>query len=77
MKKSYRPLAYLFLLMLIFILLPELIHAGPGDPSGIPDPDCPPDYVCPIDSGLVALIAVGVGYGIKKIGYHKKTKSIS
>ena len=71
MKKSYRPLAYLFLLMLIFILLPELIHADPGDPG------CPPDEVCPIDSGLVALIAVGVGYGIKKIWHNKKRESTS
>lgn len=70
MKKSYKSLSYVILLLFIFILLPELSHAQP-------DPDCPPDYVCPIDSGLVPLIAVGVGYGIKKIWYHKKTKSIS
>ncbi|HEY5371660.1 MAG TPA: hypothetical protein VIJ75_21955 [Hanamia sp.] len=83
MKKSYRPLAYLVLLVIIFILLPDLIHAGggPGDPGGgdggIPNPNCPPDDICPIDSGLVALIAVGVGYGIKKIWYNKKAESIS
>lgn len=70
MKKSYKPLAYLFLLMLIFILLPELTHAQPN-------PDCPPDDVCPIDGGLVALLAVGVGYGIKKIWCNKKRESIS
>jgi len=70
MKKSYKPLAYLFLLMLIFILLPELTHAQPN-------PDCPPDDVCPIDGGLVALLTVGVGYGIKKIWYNKKRESIS
>lgn len=70
MKKSYKPLAYLFLLMLVFVLLPELTHAQPGG-------GCPPDEVCPIDGGLVALIAIGVGYGIKKIRYYKKTESIS
>ena len=63
--------------MLIFVLLPSLTHADPGDPSGVPNPDCPPDDICPIDSGLVALIAVGVGYGIKKIWHNKKRESIS
>ena len=70
MKKSYKPLSYVILLLFIFILLPGLSHAQPN-------PDCPPDDVCPIDSGLVALIAVGVGYGIKKIWYNKKRESIS
>ncbi len=70
MKKSYKPLSYVIFLLFIFILLPELSHAQP-------DPDCPPDIICPIDGGLTALIAIGIGYGIKKIGYHKRTKSIS
>lgn len=81
MKKSYWPLAYLALLLFIFLLLPSLIHAqGPGDPGGggLPDPGCnPDDEYCPIDSGLIALIAVGVGYGIKKIRDQRKVESVS
>ena len=34
---------------------------GPGDPC-----TDPLDY-CPIDSGLSALLIIGVGYGIKKV----------
>lgn len=70
MKKSYKYLSYVVLLLFIFILLPELSHAQP-------DPDCPPDVICPIDGGLTALIAIGIGYGIKKIRYHKKPGSSS
>ena len=78
MKKSYYQLAYLVLLLFLFIILPTLLHAQPGGPGdGPPDPDCPPDIICPIDGGLIALIAIGIGYGIKKIRYSKKIESIS
>lgn len=82
MKKSYYQLVYLVLILFVFIVLPDIIHAqggpgGPGNLDGIPDPDCPPDVICPIDGGLTALIAVGVGYGIKKWRDQRKTESIS
>ncbi len=79
MKKSYWPFVYLALLLFIFLLLPGLIHAqGPSDPAGGgPDPGCDPDVICPIDSGLITLIAVGVAYGIKKIRDQKKVESVS
>lgn len=73
MKKSNKLLVYLLLLMLIFILLPQLIQAQPGSV----DPGCGSDDPCPIDGGLTALIAIGVGYGIKKIRDNKKPESIS
>lgn len=94
MKKPYRSLTYLVLLLFIFLLLTDLIHAqpsgdpsaqgvgdraaqAPGDPSGPGDPGCGPDYPCPLDSGLITLIAVGVGYGIKKIRSQKEVESVS
>jgi hypothetical protein len=67
MKKSYWQLSYLVMLLFVFLLLPGLVHAQPG-PGCVPD-----DEYCPIDGGLVALIAVGVGYGVKKIRDPKKS----
>ena len=38
------------------------------------DPSCDPlDPACPIDGGLSALLAVGVGYGIRKVRQARKT----
>lgn len=70
MKKSYWPLTYLILLLFVFLLLPGLTQAQPN-------PECGPDNPCPIDSGLVALIAVGIGYGIKKIRDQRKVETLS
>jgi len=77
MKKSYWPFVYLLLPLFIFLLLPNLVHAQPGGP---PNPNCNPDVpleLCPIDSGLIALIAIGIAYGIKKIRDQKKVESVS
>jgi hypothetical protein len=87
MKKSYWPFVYLLLLLFVFIFLPGLInYQWPSDPGGGgidpgggtgPDPGCNPDYDCPIDNGLIALIVVGVGYGLKKIRDQRKVTSVS
>ena len=45
--------------IILIIGLPSLVHAQP-------DPCTNPDEYCPIDGGLSALLAIGVGYGIKK-----------
>ena len=48
-----------FILAVIF--LPLIVSAGT-------EPGCDPaDPACPIDGGLSALLAIGAGYGIKKI----------
>ncbi len=52
-------------LMVIFCLLPSLVHAQP-DPGG------DPDATVPIDGGLSFLAAAGVAYSIKKIKEFKK-----
>lgn len=45
-----------------------MLAGGPGDPG------CEPlDPACPIDGGLSALLAIGAGYGIKKIRDARKT----
>ena len=72
----------LFLLIMVFLVfLPTLIHAQPYDAcAGMPDPGCDPAdtspaCICPIDGGLSALIALGLGYGIKKVKDGRKSLS--
>ena len=57
------------LLVICFLFLPTLLHADPGDPCN--DPALKP---CPIDGGLIALLAVGVVYGIKKVWQVRKSE---
>jgi len=50
------------LMMIAFSLLPYLSMADDNPP----DPCSDPTVVCPIDGGLSLLLAVGVGYGLKR-----------
>ena len=56
---------FLFLL----VSVPTITRADPGGPGCNPD-----DPLCPIDGGVTALLAIGVGYGIKK---YKDTRKSS
>jgi len=52
--------------------MPGLVHA-----QIIIDPGCDPsDPSCPIDGGLVLLLATGVGYGIIKFMFTRKKEII-
>ena len=53
------------------ILIPIFVIAqGAGD---LPPGECDPlDPTCPIDGGLSALLAIGVGYGIRKVRQARK-----
>lgn len=62
MKRFTCQLFNLCFLILFFLCLSVTVQAQIGDPS------CDPmDPACPIDGGLSALLAIGVGYGIKKV----------
>ena len=53
----------IFLLFIMIVLVPAIVMAQGGGTEG-----CDPlDPTCPIDGGLSALLAIGAGYGIKKI----------
>ena len=52
--------------VLVIILMPSIVMAQMG---GGCDPSAPG---CPIDGGLSALLAVGVGYGIRKVRQARK-----
>ena len=67
MKKIIKSAVLFGLLMFALICVPALVHAQ------IVDPNCDPlDPACPIDGGVCFLIAVGIGYGIKRVRYSKK-----
>ncbi len=62
MNRWYTSILLSFILLLIGITLPSLVHAQ------VIDPGCEPsDPACPIDGGLSLLLAAGAGFGIKKI----------
>ncbi len=80
MKQRLKPIMY-SILIAILIILPGLIFAqDPGcDPAcncrvNPDDPDGPP-IICPIDSGLYALLAIGIGYGIIKVRNAKRVEA--
>lgn len=78
MKRLPKWLLLLSILLVVFILLPGLGLAQANDPGC--DPMCwcrePDGAPCPIDGGLSALLAIGVGYGIKKYKQSKKYPSL-
>lgn len=65
---NLRSLLTICLIFSVCILLPSLLHAGPGNPGNDPDTGVP------FDGGLSLLIAAGVGYASKK-AYDKRKKA--
>lgn len=73
MKRRLKPLMY-SILIAILIMLPGLIFAQ--EPGCDPACNCRADgSICPIDDGLYALLAIGIGYGIIKARNAKKAKA--
>ena len=69
MKRFPKWIIMLTILIVTTVCSPTYIYAqgGPGDPQCDPIDNTYPDGTpCPIDGGLSALLAIGVGYGIKK-----------
>ncbi|HUZ60302.1 MAG TPA: hypothetical protein VMU83_16140 [Hanamia sp.] len=70
MKRFSKLIIPFLLLIIFFIFLHSILQAQPGgNGCDYQDPDIP----CPIDGGLLILIAVGVGYGIMKMIAAKKS----
>ncbi len=81
MKKYSKLILTFAVLMIVFCLLPSLVHAQDVlDPikdifnqtPGVPDPGGDPDVTVPVDGGLSFLAAAGVAYGVKKIKQFRK-----
>ena len=63
-------------LMVVFICLPAAVSAQ-GDPGCDPLCNCRADgSICPIDGGLSILLAIGIGYGIKKVRDTRKKEIV-
>ena len=76
MKRIWKRNLLSALLILAVMLLPALVMGQFGDPGDGTDPGCEPlDPTCPIDGGLSALLALGAGYGIKKVRDARKSIS--
>ncbi len=68
MKQAFKYILIFSFLIVVFICLPSIVLAQVGDPGCDPQCNCRADgSICPIDGGLTALLAVGIGYGIKKV----------
>ncbi|WP_199727528.1 PID-CTERM protein-sorting domain-containing protein [Hanamia caeni] len=68
MKANLKRFFIIGISLIMFLCSPAIINAQPGPE---PEPPCvgpdPQTGECPIDSGLLFLIAAGAGYGIKKV----------
>lgn len=63
-----RPLLYLLFTLTVTLMLPAISFTQRGTRGAPPPP--PPDPIdtnIPFDGGLSILLAVGVGYGVKRI----------
>ena len=74
MKRNFKWFFIFTIAIGIFLCLPTFVHAQ--DPLPCVGPD-PLDGECPIDSGLIVLLAVGAGYGIKKVVDSRKARVIN
>jgi len=70
MKAGFKRILIISISLFIFLCSPKFSNAQPN-------PLCDPlDPNCPIDSGLVILIAIGAAYGIKKVVDSRKVSVI-
>ena len=70
MKRNFKWFFIFRIAICIFLCFPTIVHA---QPDGCPDPL---DGDCPIDNGVIVLLAIGAGYGIKKVVDSRKAREI-
>ena len=73
MKRIFNWVFTFTIVLFISLCVPTFVHAQDGPPCVGPDPDLGD---CPIDSGLLILIAIGAGYGIKKVVDSRKASAV-
>ncbi len=70
MKRNFKRIFILSITLFLSLCLPVLVQA---QPCVGPDPET---GECPIDNGLLVLLTIGVGYGIKKVVDSRKARAI-
>lgn len=73
MKRIFNWVFTFTIVLFISLCVPIIVHAQDGPPCVGPDPE---DGECPIDSGLLILVAIGAGYGVKKVVESRKESAI-
>lgn len=73
MKQRLKRIIRSVILLAVLIILPTLIFAQ--EPGCDPICNCRADgSICPIDNGVYALLAIGIGYGLVKVRNAKKSE---
>jgi hypothetical protein len=80
MKRKLKAAVILPFFIFFMIFFPTFAIAGLDPPGGTGDPACDPQCncrpdgsICPIDSNLYILLAIGLVYGIKKVKDSRKS----
>ncbi|MEO8823360.1 MAG: hypothetical protein ABI366_07265 [Ginsengibacter sp.] len=73
MKANFKRILIIGISLFILVCSPALVKAQDEPPCVGPDPIT---GECPIDSGLLILIAIGAGYGIKKVVDSRKARAL-
>jgi hypothetical protein len=73
MKANLKRFFIVGISLIVFLCSPALVRAQQDPPCVGPDPMT---GECPIDSGLLLLIAAGAGYGIKKVVDSRKVAAL-
>ena len=73
MKANLKRFFIIGISLILFVCSPALVSAQEDPPCVGPDPQT---GECPIDSGLLLLIAAGAGYVIKKVVDSRKAATL-
>jgi hypothetical protein len=77
MKKFYKIFLLFSLATFVLTVLPFAGNAQIGNPGCDPGCNCRSDHtICPIDSGVWILLAIGIAYGVKKVWDVRKRQII-
>ncbi|WP_121357297.1 PID-CTERM protein-sorting domain-containing protein [Flavisolibacter nicotianae] len=80
MRKALKKIVFIFFFSVFGMSKMLMAQTGLDEPPPTecppsPDPDTQPDPYCPLDGGLVFLLAAGAVYGVRKYSTGQKKES--